>query len=86
MKKIQYSVELTLIDGSTTVTLADADGKGAGSAAYSQITARKDVHVQKGGILYIPFHSILMAVVTASQVEVDAPTDAFCETEEPEEP
>lgn len=82
MKKIQYSVELTLLDKST-VTLADADGKGAGSAAYSQITARKDVHVQKDGILYIPFHAILKAVITASQTEVEAPTDAFCEKEEP---
>ena len=83
MKKTQYSVVLTLTDAST-ITLADADGYGAGAAAYSQVSRRKDVNVRTEdddveSTTIIPFHAIVKAVVTPSQVTVEAPTDAFCE-------
>lgn len=87
MKKTQYSVVLTLTDAST-LTLADTDGYGAGSAAYSQLSQRKDINVRTEAddvesITIVPYQAIVKAVVTPSQVTVDAPTDAFCEAEEP---
>ena len=80
MKKTQYSVVLTLTD-SSTLTLADSDGFGAGAAAYAQVSQHKDVNVRTSAseITVVPFIAIVKAVITPAQVEVEAPTDSFCE-------
>lgn len=79
MTKPLVSVAITLVDGSTTKTASDSVKAGVGGAVLASLLAGQDLHFNDGtDELFIPFHSVLYAVITRTTTEVEKPVDSLC--------
>lgn len=81
------TVQIMLMDGTTTFTVADTTASALGTAVIAQFDAHQTLVFPQSGdngdaIIKVPFHAVAVLAVTKQMAEVEVADPYFCEESE----
>ncbi len=77
-------ITVTVTEGTASVTFADTETVNYGTVALRQLEHHEDIHTTgtangQTGEIFIPYESVIAAVITHSSMDYTAPADEVCQ-------